>query len=487
MNQTFQEFSETCVSQDNLAPSHLIAGLQRVSGQYITLVKNTQELEQESPPPVGEVESRLSVANAFSTDLSETLFDQAKTVAQTTQAGSTPVVDTSAPVHVGWSYTSNMGSLQMPGYGHATTHYGVGPGSGEEMLHLPANDHVSRPLSRNMTLDLPYTYSFQETTFARRLHRTSVELAYRLACDRTRGPLKFEQIFYIWKKYAPSMEIVKEQLHTCLMRGIEEPLSLWHFPLSHVGGSGTHYPRQEVGGGPWKPKPGPSEWNVRLSQAPTMAFGGSPEEAIDSQTAMLDTIARNPDYSGEWLDVHDVEGYLAEKGITINPQTSFADVEMPTGEVIESEMAEIKRNVSVSGTSSTSGTASGNSSGSNSGTSNSSSAHTPNSAVHNVPPSGYQYDGSYGNFDMNYTTAGHYDMATDSFMNIMPNHTTQPYISDRSTAAMSNFNMNDHLRTSSNYDYMPPPPFVFTTQPTTRKVVIDVSKLVISKLDLYIL
>lgn len=486
MDQTFQEFSETCVSQDNLVSSHLIAGLQRVSGQYTALVKTTQELEQESPPPMGEVKSRLSAVNASPKDVSETSFDGAKTVAQTPQAGPTPVVDTPAPVHVGWGYTANMGSLQMPGYGHATTNYGVSPDSGEEMLRLPPNDPASRPLSRNMNLDLPCTYSYQETTFARRLHRASVELAYRLACDRTRGPMRFEQIFYIWKKYAPSIEMVKKQLRTCLMRGVEEPLSLWHFPLSHVGGSGTHYPRQEIGGGPWKPKPDPSEWNVRLPQAPTMAVGGLPEENYDSQTAMLDTIARNPEYSGEWLDAYDVEGYLAEKGITIDPQTSFADVEMPTGEVVESEMAEIKRNASVSGASSTSGTVSRNSSGNNGGTSSSSSAHTLNSAVHNVSPSGYQYDGSFGNLDMNYTTAGHYDTGAGSFMNILPSHTTQPY-SDRSTAAMSDFNMENHLRGSSNYSYMPPPPLVFTSQPMTRKVVIDVSKLVISKLSLYFL
>ncbi|KAF1347636.1 hypothetical protein BDV97DRAFT_203408 [Delphinella strobiligena] len=480
MNQIFQEFSETCVSQDNLAPSHLTAELQRVSGQYTALVKNTQEVEQDSPPPMGEVERRLSAVNAFPKDVSETSLDGGNTVAHTTQAGPTPIVDTPAPVHVGWGYTENMDSLQIQGHGHATTYYGVGHGSGEEMLRKPPDDPVSRSLSQNMTLDLPYTYSFQETTFARRLHRASVELAYRLACDRTRGPLRFEQIFHIWKKYVPSIEIVKEQLRTCLMRGVEEPLSLWHFPLSHVGGSGTHYPRQEIGGGPWKPRPGPTEWKVRLPQAPTMAVGGSPEEHYDSQTAMLDTFARNPEYAGEWLDAYDVEGYLAEKGITIDPQSSFADAEMPTGEVIESEMAEIKRNAGVSRTSSTSGTGSGNISRNDSGTVSNASAHTLTTAVHNVSSSGYQYDGSFANFDMNYTTAGHSDMATGSFMNILPNTSTQPYIFDRSTAAMSDFNMGNHLRGPSNHDYMPPPPFAFTSQPMTRKVVLDVSKLIIT-------
>jgi hypothetical protein len=43
---------------------------------------------------------------------------------------------------------------------------------------------------------------------------------------------------------------------------------------------------------------------------------------------------------GEWFDAYDVEGYLAEKGIHLDPSATYAEIELPEEESISPESSE---------------------------------------------------------------------------------------------------------------------------------------------------
>lgn len=478
MNQSFQDFTQTHVSKDDSEFIHLIPGLKSLSDQYNAMVDSMQENAEESPPPttMNEVEKRLSAVNVLPKVVHESPITSA------TKSASRP------PLNMGhiWGYSMETDPVQSQQY--ATNSSGVARSAVSQMSQ---GNTLSPPLSQAMTVAPPFTYSFEETTFARRLHRASLELAYRLACDRSRAPAKFERVFELWTKWVPSISHIQDQLRTCLQKGVGEPLSMWHFPLSHIGGAGTHYPRQETNDGGWKEKPGANQWNVRLVSAPTLD-ANDPES--DCQTSMLHLINTEPGFQGEWFDAYDVEGYLAERGITIDPQSSFADVELPLSEVVDAEQAEYKRvggnssgPPSVSGISTRSGLSSGHSSSSSVPTAASLNTAATSLAESSTtsPPGFQQYDGSdYGNFDINnFSMVGFSDAATGSFMNFLP-QTTQPYQSERPTQTCPAFSLGN-TPNGSNTDYSGgmymPMPAATTISQQTRMVTIDVAKLIISK------
>jgi hypothetical protein len=172
------------------------------------------------------------------------------------------------------------------------------------------------------SLEGPHTYSQYENTFARRLHRASCEYAYRLACDPTRVPALFDNVFKLTLKAAGSVERVKFSLQSTLNRSSREPLSNWGVTYIHVGGAGTHYPRPlEEGGMNYQ---SPSSWAV-TSVGPHKIGGSTIEEVITAEMLLRGT----PQMEGEWFDAYDVQGYLAEKyGLHLEPGSTFAEVDL---------------------------------------------------------------------------------------------------------------------------------------------------------------
>lgn len=464
MNQTFQTFAEQCSGSGNVLPSPLVAGLKQVSDQYTSIARATHDIKEDSPLSNGDVEKRLSVVNVMPKDLPQ--------VEEARRSQHLPVVNASESVHIGMGYTATMNNSGMSHELPQGSQYTFGNRNAVSYnMSQSIEDINPRPLSRSMTLSVPYTYGFQETTFARRLHRASIELAYRLSCDMSRNGGKSQLVFDLWLKWVPSIKHIKDQLREVLVKDTTEPLSLWHFPLSHIGGAGTHYPRQEVSG-TWKEKP--SDWNVRLTSAPTIAVGSRPEEEYDSQRAMIDVIQTHPAYQGEWFDAYDVEGYLVERGINIDTQSSFLDVELPISEVIESEKEEMRRNPDTSASSVSSGSRGSNASNNTTKTSSTTS------------PTIFRYGDYNDNFNMaGFSTIGYSDAATGSFMNMLPNSAADPYMSMRSTADCNNFGMNMGIapgKAATGYNNQG----MFLTNapapmPLTRMVTLDVSKFITSE------
>jgi hypothetical protein len=172
------------------------------------------------------------------------------------------------------------------------------------------------------SLGIPASYSSFERTFARRLHRASCEYAYRLACDPPRAPVNFNNVFRLTLRAAGSIERVKYSLESTLSRSTKEPLSNWGVTYIHVGGAGTHYPRPpEEGGLSYQ---SPSSWAV-TTVGPHKIGGSTIEEAMTAEMLLRGVIGME----GSFYDAYDVEGYLAERGIRLDPSAAYAQIELP--------------------------------------------------------------------------------------------------------------------------------------------------------------
>ncbi|OQO02016.1 hypothetical protein B0A48_12489 [Cryoendolithus antarcticus] len=177
------------------------------------------------------------------------------------------------------------------------------------------------PSSTALDLELPRTYSFQETTIARRIHRACLEGAYHLLLNYTHRPHACERVFKL-SFLGRSRSKLLAAMRDILKRGPKDSLDFWEAPLIHVGGAGTHYPRRD-------------EFGNKLPMRPSKNLGiVGPQTLARMETAARDNIGVDmtvevAGFEGEWLDPYDVQGYLEEKGIFMDPAASFADAELP--------------------------------------------------------------------------------------------------------------------------------------------------------------
>jgi hypothetical protein len=166
----------------------------------------------------------------------------------------------------------------------------------------------------------PLTYSFQESTFARRLHRACAEAAYALLLNPRRRPAEYERIFRL-SLLGRDRARITANLRSVINRGPHEDLDFWEAPTIHVGGAGTHYPRRDAYGNLLPKK---SSYNVGRVGPQTLSILETAYKANMNADMSVDLIG----YEGEWFDPYDVQGYLEEKGIYIDPTSSFAEAQI---------------------------------------------------------------------------------------------------------------------------------------------------------------
>ncbi|KAJ5089360.1 hypothetical protein N7532_008044 [Penicillium argentinense] len=87
-----------------------------------------------------------------------------------------------------------------------------------------------------------------------------------------------------------------------LESGLDEAPEIWDMPFYLLGGAGTHYPRRDRTGKPILP----------------------PNALPTSELSDHDLLA-DFGLNGEWLDSHDVEGYLGEKAFASVAALRFAE------------------------------------------------------------------------------------------------------------------------------------------------------------------
>ena len=191
-------------------------------------------------------------------------------------------------------------------------------------IHTPkfAKPHTP-PLLPSLSMKTPkpsWTYSHDETTFARRLTRASLEAGFHLLSGANLRPAAVNYVFRLSLPYC-SLEELRERFKIILARSTEEELDCFDTPFIHLGGAGTHYPRKDARGNTIAK---PNSWNIR-SIGPLRAKLARAENLTDpSQSHDLDIDLTG--FEGEWFDPDDIEGYLAEeKSCHIDPKASFAE------------------------------------------------------------------------------------------------------------------------------------------------------------------
>ncbi|KIX07284.1 uncharacterized protein Z518_01937 [Rhinocladiella mackenziei CBS 650.93] len=182
-----------------------------------------------------------------------------------------------------------------------------------------ANLSIERPLKPASSPTGSYTYSFQETTFARRLHRMCLERAFRNLTNPNIDPEYIKRAFRFTFCFSNRKRML-QRFQEMLKRRAGESLENWNVPFFHIGGAGTHFPRRDDDGNPIYPP------NM---VSPAKAFGPQPWIEVEtprmekSTQEMLDNIG----FGGVWYDSHDVEEYLKTKGIYLDGQSSFVEVD----------------------------------------------------------------------------------------------------------------------------------------------------------------
>jgi hypothetical protein len=364
MNKTFLNFNDRAVASGVLQMSpELGRELKAATEQFILLAKasGSQSGDEHSDSEMEEVPVRkpsktsprdvdMEHHNSFSTSASShspepqtdavdigmgysLMFDESTS----TQAPTTPV-------HVSSREFNN--AMQMHNattlgrYDDTMANFGLfqysAPTSSGTMLAVAApsdsqyqqyNVQVPSPSEINvpsLVKSIPgdYTYSFQETTFARRLQRAALERGFHLLSNAEQRPHAYNRVFKLSLMYHSRDNLIAK-FRAALARSPGHAIETYQTPFIHLGGAGMHYNTGRVHNG-YVVKPGPLQRQVTL-------------ESVDGTGVSQEIEFDLSEYEGEWFDSNDVEGYLESKGLHIDPQSTFVEGQIETDIVASSQ------------------------------------------------------------------------------------------------------------------------------------------------------
>lgn len=218
-------------------------------------------------------------------------------------------------------------------------------------LHLETKTNVPHSLSSSVPSSGGfYTYSFQETTFGRRLQRLCLERAFRHLTSPSTSPSYITRTFRFTFCFSNRQRMLS-RFQAMLKRKAGEALENFDVPFFQIGGAGTHFPRRDQHGrivmppnmhGPERAVNAPGfnvsseAWSMRRRTVDTPRSERSVQDLLE-----------HLGYGGLWLDSHDVDEYLKAKGIfldgtssfiEVDPQVLMLDMELPTNEASPSTM-----------------------------------------------------------------------------------------------------------------------------------------------------
>ena len=178
----------------------------------------------------------------------------------------------------------------------------------------------------------PATYSFRESTFARRLLRAAYERAYRVMMD----PIRNEKVIQEMCRFIfcfNSFENIRRWVTDVVARTDKESLELWRASNLYVGGAGLHYPRTSLDG---DEVADPSVWADKALMRP--------RQPLTPQTPMpdwmtVDQIIQYTGFQGDWFDPNDVEHYLKSRGVLVDANSSWAELDVTVAPILEATTA----------------------------------------------------------------------------------------------------------------------------------------------------
>jgi hypothetical protein len=362
MNKTFLNFNDQAVASGVLQTSpELARELKAATEQFILLAKasgnqsedehSDSEMEEPAPKPSKALPGKVNTEHHKSLSTSASSHSpEPQTDPVDIGMGYSIMFDGStsaqapAPIHVSSREFSDAVQLHnattLGRYDETMANFGVfqynAPTSSGAMLAVaapsnsqyqqynvqvpsPSGMHVP-PLVKSIPID--YTYSFQETTFARRLHRAALERGFHLLSNAEQRPHAYSRVFKLSLMYHTRDHLITK-FRAALAKSPGLSIETYQTPFIHLGGAGLHYNTEHVTNG-YILKPGPVQRYVTL-------------ESVDG-TGMAQEIEFDmKDYEGEWFDSNDVEGYLRSKGIHIDPQSTFVEGQLEADIVTSSQ------------------------------------------------------------------------------------------------------------------------------------------------------
>ncbi|KAH9210381.1 hypothetical protein DL95DRAFT_526345 [Leptodontidium sp. 2 PMI_412] len=196
----------------------------------------------------------------------------------------------------------------------------------------PQDAWIPAPGPRSLQQD--YSYSFQESTFGRRLHRLCLEHTYRLFINPGTDPKTVYRVFRLVQCMADTKKM-QPYFESLLRRGDNESLELPGLPYYTIGGAGTHYQRKDLQGKMGLPS------NTRL---PKRILGSVPfQSGTGDQNENYIQFLERLGYGGIWMDSYDVEAYLRNRGVMIDERAAVVSMQPSLGSVTElSTQVELK-------------------------------------------------------------------------------------------------------------------------------------------------
>lgn len=189
----------------------------------------------------------------------------------------------------------------------------------QEQRRLDYDQPIVQTIDRFGGANVTDSYSFLESSFTRRLKRSSLEHAFRIFSDARSDPLEVFRVFRLVpcfrdreKMYPYFRDLVTSE------RG--SSLEISTLPFYCIGGAGTHYAtKDEIGNPIYPPK-------MRL---PRRILGTLPMPGILGDPNSVQQTQSNLEvcgFGGQWFDCRDVEGYLREKGVDLDGPGLFPTV-----------------------------------------------------------------------------------------------------------------------------------------------------------------
>lgn len=340
MNETFLDFNDKAIASGiGEWEPHLAKDLKSTMGRFIDYAKNiATDSEVEDYPPTPLLSARTFEQEDIQPDhtLASLAAGSQSAYLQSPSSRTEPAKIVAAPA-LGYDAAyrrdigASLGTAQISGF-EAT-----------QAMQLDQLDHAAwdsiKPAHRyetqsskslmkaqslmpsvNHSLPPPLSYSYQECSFARRLLRTTLESAVRLLSNpnaRREDVLRVCRNTFTWSSSQRCLANFKE----IIAKSAQENLEYWGAPQLHIGNAGLHYPRV---GFDVKSSPPPG-WAAKESMGPRPL--AQAEMPVDSSLG-LDAIAELTGTAGEWLDSNDVDQYLQTKGIFLDGQITWAEVDI---------------------------------------------------------------------------------------------------------------------------------------------------------------
>ena len=231
-------------------------------------------------------------------------------ISQYSAKSSQSVYDTS---DILYSRTDDSRLQQIPAQEYDTKQYRV---ELTDVFKIPVSPQIAQEMAS------PSSYSFRETSFVRRLMRSSLEAAYMMMLNPRPEDVERLCSYAFCFLHKP---LLMAYFKAVMARTARENLEIWGVPLYHVGNAGLHYPRDGIDAS----SPVPAGWAQPAPIGPSLPRRGL-TPIPDSMTSS--EIVDYAGVGGEWFDSNDVEQYLRTKGLKLDAQSSWVEIIDPSEE-----------------------------------------------------------------------------------------------------------------------------------------------------------